>query len=197
MAAASPSVESVWSELSSDLWRFVRRRVADDHVADDLLQETFVRVQQNIDGLKEADRLRGWVYQIARNVLLDHYRRPKSGTAPLDDPPALAEGADGELNRRGAAWLRQMVARLPETFREVVELSELQGLAHREIAERLGLSLSATKSRVQRGRAELRQMLLECCRFEFDRRGNIVDYERRRNGTECGCAADADAWREC
>ena len=70
----APSAQSVWSELNSDLWRFIRRRVPDDHTADDLLQETFVRVHQNIDGLQGTDRLRGWVYRIARNVIVDHFR---------------------------------------------------------------------------------------------------------------------------
>ena len=176
----APSVESVWSELHSDLWRFIRRRVPDDHLADDLLQETFVRVHQNIDGLKGADRLRGWVYRIARNVIVDHFRNERNGTVPLGDSAAPVDEIDGELNSRGAAWLRQMVSSLPETYRDAVELSEIQGLSHQDVADRLGLSLSAAKSRVRRGRAELRKMLLDCCRFELDRRGNIVDYEPRR-----------------
>ena len=52
-----PSTEVIWTHLSSDLRRFIRRRVADDHAADDLLQETFVRVHRNIGTLQEADRL--------------------------------------------------------------------------------------------------------------------------------------------
>ena len=176
----APSAQSVWSELNADLWRFIRRRVPDDHTADDLLQETFVRVHQNIGGLKGADRLRGWVYRIARNVIVDHFRGERNGTVPLDDSAASADEIDGELNSRGAAWLRQMVSSLPETYRDAVELSEIQGLSHQVVAARLGLSLSAAKSRVRRGRAELRKMLLDCCRFELDRRGNIVDYEPRR-----------------
>ena len=72
---SQPSTEAVWSHLSSDLRRFVRRRVSDDHAADDLLQETFVRVHRNLGTLHEADRLAAWVYRIARNVIHDHHRK--------------------------------------------------------------------------------------------------------------------------
>ena len=195
MSVESPSVESVWSLLSSDLRRFLRRRVADEHTADDLLQETFVRVHRGLGELSEADNLRAWVFRIARNVVYDHYRARKTGAVPLDDSTEAGED-ESPLDGRDATWLRQMIARLPDTYRDVIEMAELQGLPHREIAERLGLSLSATKSRVQRGRAELRKVLLDCCNFELDRRGNIVDYERRRGGTGCG-GADPDACRGC
>lgn len=195
MNVESPSVESVWSILSSDLRRFLRRRVADEHTADDLLQETFIRVQRGLGELSEVDNLRAWVFRIARNVVYDHYRARRTGAVPLDDSVESGED-ENPLDGRDAAWLRQMIARLPGTYRDVIELAELQGLPHREIAARLGLSLSAAKSRVQRGRAELRKTLLDCCHFELDRRGNILDYERRPGGTGCG-GPDPEACRGC
>ena len=72
---SQPSTEAIWTHLSADLRRFIRRRVSDDHAADDLLQETFVRVHRNLGTLQEADRLAAWVYRIARNVIHDHHRK--------------------------------------------------------------------------------------------------------------------------
>ena len=80
---ARPSTDATWTRLNADLRRFIRRRVADDHLADDLLQETFVRVHRNIGSLQEADRLAAWVYQIARNVIHDHHRKVTSSTVAL------------------------------------------------------------------------------------------------------------------
>ena len=77
---SQPSTDAIWTHLSSDLRRFIRRRVSDDHVADDLLQETFVRVHRNIGTLQEADRLAAWVYRIARNVIHDHHRKATNAT---------------------------------------------------------------------------------------------------------------------
>lgn len=79
------------------MWRVFRRRVADDHVADDLLQETFLRIHRNVDKLHESDRLAAWVYRIARNVIHDHYR-VKNGDLSLTDND-MAEENDGKDQR--------------------------------------------------------------------------------------------------
>jgi RNA polymerase sigma-70 factor (ECF subfamily) len=74
---------------------------------------------------------------------------------------------------------RRMIHSLPEPYREAVVLTDLEGLTQKELAGRLSISLSGAKSRVQRGRQKLKEMLLDCCRFEFDRRGGVVDCEPR------------------
>lgn len=83
-----------------------------------------------------------------------------------------------------------MIDNLPEPYREAVVLTELEGLTQKELAGRLGISLSGAKSRVQRGRQQLKEMLFDCCRFEFDRRGGVVDCEPRSKSDcpECGGA---------
>jgi RNA polymerase sigma-70 factor (ECF subfamily) len=181
-----PTTDSIWTRLNADLRPFIRRRVADDHVADDLLQETFVRVHRNLPSLQEADRLAAWVYQIARNVIHDHHRQASKITLALaDDPPDDADDRSSCLKSRASEWLEEMVNQLPDGYREAVQLSEIEGLAQQEVAERLGLSLSGAKSRIQRGRAMLKDELERCCRFEFDRRGNVMDYEPRPERTVC------------
>ncbi len=175
MTPSQPSTEAIWTHLSADLRRFIRRRVADDHVADDLLQETFVRVHRGVGTLREEDRLAAWVYRIARNVILDHHRRA-TGPAALGDADPADEPGDPlcTLRCRGAGWLDEMIRSLPDGYREAVQLAEIEGLSQQAVADRLGLSLSGAKSRVQRGRAMLKDVLDQCCRFEFDVRGNLT-----------------------
>jgi RNA polymerase sigma-70 factor, ECF subfamily len=185
---SQPSTEAVWSHLSSDLRRFVRRRVSDDHTADDLLQETFVRVHRNLGTLHEADRLAAWVYRIARNVIHDHHRKATNGVVALADADPVDDADDGQARRRGCDWLDEMIRSLPEGYREAVQLAEIEGLSQQEVAERLGLSLSGGKSRIQRGRAMLRGVLEQCCHFEFDVRGNMMD---------CDPKPDRKACRDC
>lgn len=180
-----PSTDAIWTRLSADLRRFIRRRVADDHVADDLLQETFVRVHRNLPSLQEADRLAAWVYQIARNVIHDHHRQATRTTVTLvDDPADDSDDRLGCLSRAGE-WLGELVQQLPDGYRQAVQFSEIEGLPQQEVADRLGLSLSGAKSRIQRGRAMLKDELERCCRFEFDRRGNVMDYEPKPDRTVC------------
>jgi RNA polymerase sigma-70 factor (ECF subfamily) len=188
--SAANSTETIWTRLSSDLRRFIRRRVSDDHVADDLLQETFVRIHRNIESLQDTDRLAAWVYRIARNVIHDHYRKAASTVAVLSefDVTDDAESTGSHLRCGGAGWLNELIESLSPTYQEAMRLSGIDGLSQREVADRLGLSLSSAKSRIQRGRALLKNALELCCRFEFDRRGGIVNCDPRSSGTVCqGC----------
>lgn len=182
-----PSTDMIWTRLSADLRRFIRRRVADDHAADDLLQETFVRVHQHLPALQDADRLAAWVYRIARNAIHDHFRAAAKPTLALADADPTDEGDDhlSLLRSQASGWLDEMIRQLPDGYREAVQLSEIEGLSQQEVADRLGLSLSGAKSRIQRGRGMLREILEQCCHFELDRRGNVMDYEPRPERKVC------------
>lgn len=97
-----------------------------------------------------------------------------------------AQDAADEIDLKPA--VEQMLQSLPEPYREALRLTEYDGLTQAEAAERLGISLSGAKSRVQRAREKLRQMLLECCHLEFDRRGKIIECQPRCACCECAPA---------
>lgn len=183
--ASQPSTEAVWTHLSADLRRFIRRRVSDDHAAADLLQETFLRVHRNLKTLDEADRLAAWVYQIARNVIHDHHRRAAGGAQALADADPVDESVLAPARCRGCEWLDEMIGVLPDHYREAVQLSEIEGVSQQEVADRIGLTLSGAKSRIQRGRAMLKDALEQCCRFEFDGRGNLMGYDPKPDRKVC------------
>jgi len=183
------TTEDIWNEFSQRLRAFILSRVSDPDDADDILQDVFVKLHTRIDTLRDADRLAPWLYQIARNTIANHYRaRRPAVTAPetleIEDEPAESDAA-----KQIAASLTHMVDLLPDRYRQAVVLSELQGLPQQEVAERLGLSLSGAKSRVQRGRQMLREALLDCCHFEFDRLGHLIDYAPRPDCCR-RCASD-------
>ena len=173
------TTEEIWKTYHSVLHGFIKSRVRDPSVADDILQDVFVKIHSGIDSLKDSTRIKGWIYQIARNAVIDHYRAHRESEQLPDD--LAAPEADGSERVRGEVenCVTQMVQTLPDSYREALTLSEIQGLAQKGVAEQLGISVSGAKSRVQRGRAMLKDMLLRCCHFEFDRRGGLVDYERK------------------
>ena len=187
MTPSQPSTEAIWTHLSADLRRFIRRRVSDDHVADDLLQETFLRVHSHLPALADADRVAAWVYRIARNVVTDHHRKGVNPAVALadTDPVDEAEDCRNQLRCRGAVWMDEMIRALPEGHREAVRLAEIEGLSQQEVADQLGLSLSGAKSRVQRGRAMLKGALEECCHFEIDGRGRVMGCDPKPDRTVC------------
>lgn len=172
------------TEFATRLKKFIRRRVADDATADDLTQETLLKVYRSRARWPEGERLEAWLYRIARNTIIDHYRRRR----PTEELPAAlsAEPRDevDELRTAVTATIRRFLADMPELYREPVRLAELEGLPLAKIALRLGLSLSAVKARVRRGRAMLKKQLQDCCRFEFDRMGKVIGWERKR---PCDC----------
>jgi RNA polymerase sigma-70 factor, ECF subfamily len=177
------TLEQIWHEFAERLGQFIRARVSDPAAAEDILQDVFVKIQQRLGQLRDPTRLQSWIYLIARNAVIDHYRQHKEAVEMPETLVEEREPASAELDDLKASF-RRMIHSLPEPYREAVVLTELEGLTQKELAERLGISLSGAKSRVQRGRQQLKKMLLDCCRFEFDRRGGVVDCEPRSSG---GC----------
>ena len=179
------TTEQVWESFSTPLKKFIRKRVPDDESAEDILQDVFRKIHTHIADLRQREKLQSWVYQVTRNAIADYYRA-KPPTSPLDFPDLLTvefpeESAEAAL----ASSMTKMLACLPEPDRQALLLTDYQGMKQRELAEQLGLSLSGAKSRVQRAREKLKQALLDCCHFEFDRLGHVIDYQPR-----CHCCEE-------
>lgn len=171
--------ERVWHDFSEGVWRFIRARVESDADAEDVRQEVFLKVLGHHDRLRDDERLAGWVFRIASNAVVDHHRGRRGG--PELQPPQgqdLSDAAQEEL----AACVRPFVEMLAEPYREALTLTDLGGLTQAEAAARAGISVSGMKSRVQRGRAQLREMFDECCEVSLDARNGIVDYAPRCQG---------------
>ena len=172
----------LWREFSAPLRKFLRARTHTEADADDLLQDVFVRIHKRLPDLREPEKLQGWVYRIARNAVIDHYRTRREHL-PLDfeleteDP----EGRD-VVDLSGS--LRKFIKALPAAYREPLVRHEFQGEALQDVATALGLTFTATKSRVRRARLMLREMLDQCCRFEFDQRGRVIEAIPRK---PCDC----------
>jgi RNA polymerase sigma-70 factor (ECF subfamily) len=169
-------LEEVWNGFHCKLAAFLRSRVSDPETAQDLLQEVFIRVHANLGCLRNPEKLERWLYQIARNILIDYYRSPKTGPQRATPVAMEADLAGQDLNAYFASSLREMVDTLPEPYRQALILTAFEGISQAELAQKLGLSFSGVKSRVQRGRQMLRDRLYQCCHFELDRYGTILEY---------------------
>jgi RNA polymerase sigma-70 factor (ECF subfamily) len=187
------TTERVWETFHVPLEQFIRRRVSDNATAEDLLQDVFLDIHQHIDTLRDVKKLESWIYQVTRNAIIDYYRS-KRATTTLDAAEALQlseELPDEDIITELFPSVRAMVLSLPAKDRQALILTEYQGLTQKELAERMGLSVSGAKSRVQRAREKLKQQLLACCHFELDRRGHVIDYQPR-----CACCSTGDCCAE-
>ncbi|GAC1453585.1 MAG: RNA polymerase sigma factor SigZ [Ktedonobacteraceae bacterium] len=183
----STTTEQVWEAFHIPLQHFIRKRVPDETTTEDILQEVFLKIHQHIETLKDTKKLESWVYQITRNAIIDFYRKKEKLLETLDVPELAGmteDLPDDDIVTELFPSVRAMVKNLPEQDRQAIVLTEYQGLTQKEFGERLGLSFSGAKSRVQRAREKLKQMLLDCCHFEVDRRGHIIDYQPR-----CQCCS--------
>ena len=178
-APAEFVTEETWRDVMAQLHAFVRRRIADPDRADDVVGELLLRIHRNIGSVDDRERIAHWVSRVARNAVVDEYRRagrarelpgvvPDLPATEPDEPVAVL----GELAR----CLRPLLPGLPPEQRRAVEMIDLDGLAQAEAASREGVSVSGMKSRVQRGRRRLAALLGECCALTLDARGMPMDY---------------------
>ena len=187
------TTENLWETFHTGLKHFILKRIPDEQSADDVLQETFLKIHTRIATLRDEDKLQSWMYQIARNAIADYYRTQKATVELPETLPVLDEPVfEDEVIKDLIPGVKAMVDSLPPAYREALILTEYEGLTQRELADRLGLSFSGAKSRVQRAREKLKTMLLDCCHFEFDRLGKIIDYQ-----PNCACCNDDGCNSEC
>jgi RNA polymerase sigma-70 factor (ECF subfamily) len=181
---SQPELETLYVHFKDRLCRFICSRMPGDAEAEDIVQEVFLRIHTHLDTIREVDKIEGWMYQVARNSITDYYRRQQRLTGlvelPVEDTYPEKDAAESL-----APSVRELVDTLPEPYKQAILLTEYQGLSQKELAETLGISLSGAKSRVQRARQKIYDELMNCCHFEFDRRGALLDYCER-----CCCCDD-------
>jgi RNA polymerase sigma-70 factor (ECF subfamily) len=176
---AAASTAAIWEAFGEPLHTFIRNRVENPNDVEDLLQETFIKIHNRLDTVRDEEKLTSWLYQVARNTIIDFYRGRRRIDPLPDEIPVPPEPLEADPQARLATGLTELINALPAKYRQALMLTEIQGMKQVDLADRLGLSVSGAKSRVQRGREMLRQELLACCHIEFDRRGLPVDYTPR------------------
>ena len=196
VAADAPS-EQMWREVIAQLRAFVRRRIADPERAEDLVGEILLRIHQHLESVDDRERLSHWVSRVARNAVIDEYRRaararehlaPAPEDAPVEQADDDADNASAVLGEL-ARCIRPLLDGLSPEQRRAVQMIDLEGMPQAAAARREEVSLSGMKSRVQRGRRRLAELLGQCCTLTLDARGVPMDYAPSRDGRKgCGCS---------
>lgn len=173
--------ENIWYSFHGYLSKFVEKRIYDTNQKDDCVQEIFIKINNGLSSLKDESKLKSWIFQIARNTIADFNRQNvKNASVPITNQDKEVEIEDNK-NPEIATWLVPFIKQLPIKYSEPLMLFEIAGLSQKEISEKENISLSATKSRIQRGRIKLKNALNECCKFEIDKRGNVLDYRSKKD----------------
>jgi len=169
---------TIWSEFSESLKRFILSRVKNEDATNDLLQEVFIKIHLKINTIKKQESIKSWVYTITNNVINDYFKK-NTKTVHL---ASEVSDTETETNEKHSAidCLKPLVKNLPTTYREAMLLSEIKGMKQAEVAKSLNISLSATKSRIQRGRDLLKQGFIDCCDYKLNESGHLTGEHKNR-----------------
>ncbi len=185
-ATIGPQLElsEIFRRYSGPIRRYVRSLVRDSEEAEEITQETFVRAHRRLSSLEDPAKLSPWLYRIATNLSYDRLRssarRPPTdslseeesvGGEPTDHAPSLDQLIE---QREMSSCVWEYLEGLPDSYRAVILLHDLQGLSNPEIAQLLEISLATAKIRLHRARNRLREALGQGCSFSRDERDVFV-----------------------
>ena len=180
---------TLWEQFAAPLRSFVAKRAPREVETEDVLQDVFVRIHEQLPHLRDADRIDAWIFQIARNVVADAFRS-RARRQKIDDRTAAddlvpdPDQDDRSAEASLAGCLASMIDELPEPYRQAIELTEIRGMTQVEAARVAGITISGMKSRVQRGRNQLKGIIHDFCRVETDVRGGVIECDPLR--ADCG-----------
>jgi RNA polymerase sigma-70 factor (ECF subfamily) len=170
----------IYNQYYAKVRKFVLASVKNEWVADDVVQETFVRIQENLDSVKDSSRISSWIFRIAYNLCQDHFRQsarssPREGISQERMEASKEASIQKELEQRQMGQCVQgHMSLLPESLRTVLILYDIMDFSHQEIAEILGTTIENTKVRLHRARKRFKVILEEQCAFEVDERSVLV-----------------------
>ncbi len=181
------TLSTVYGQLRRSLLAGIRRRVHDPQLAEDLLQDVFVKALRSLREGKAPGNLPAWLHQVVNTTVADHYRGSKLMLEPLDEEPAGPEPEDNAAFQALATCMRPLVATLPPLYRDALLAADFKDQRLATLALAAGVSVSAIKSRVSRGRALLRARLLACCTLQHEPDGGLTHFAPRAEA-DCACA---------
>jgi len=180
------SLEQVWTDYQHALKSFLHSKVNNPADVDDLQQEIPIKTYQNLSSIKDADSVKSWLFQLANRTIIDFYRKRarQQRDGELQAEELWFAEQDTSLEQAMAECIKPFVNVLPAEQSQLLEAVDLNGESQKVMAEKVGISYSTLKSRLQKGRVELKKLFEECCTFQFDKHGNLVDCEAKSK--QCG-----------
>ena len=163
--------QEIWTSYHIDIKNFIFSKVKDEQVTYDLLQETFIKVHTKLHTLEQKDKLKSWVFTIARYTVLDYFRDRNVFLEQYDNE-VIAEQDPSDHDEKDC--LHGILKTLPKKYRDPLFLSDIKGLKQSEIATQLKLKLPTLKSRIQRARKMIAQGYVKCCAFTINQKGHLV-----------------------
>ena len=169
-------VPALWLDHKNELRNFIFKRVKDNDITNDILQEVLLKVYNFCTSKTGVRNVRSWLFQIAQNTIIDMYRK-QAKISTQTTLPELAEEDDNQAFKEALQYIQPMLDFLPKEYAEPLRLADIENMKQTDIAKQLNLTLAATKSRIRRARILLKAEFVTCCTFETDVNGTIICFE--------------------
>jgi RNA polymerase sigma-70 factor (ECF subfamily) len=174
-------VPNLWKDYQEQLFYFIIKRVKDEQTAKDIHHDVLIKVYKFCMTRSGVNNVRAWLYKITYNTIIDFYKKQSLfSDAVVSEIPEFDEE---DTIKEAALYMEPLINLLPKKYAVPLKMADLQQISQKEVARELGLGLSATKSRIQRGRKKLQEQFIECCIYQTDRQGNIIDFKIKDNCT--------------
>jgi RNA polymerase sigma-70 factor (ECF subfamily) len=176
------------THFDKEIADIVCRKVKHQDYCQDIQQEVYLKILVNLPKIEQADNMSAYLVRLTNNTIIDYYR--KRAKLPIQQEPSeqlatdVEEKPDGSLTLADCC-LRPMIESLPAIYRDALVMVELEGLKHKQFADKAGISLTNAKTRVQRAREKLKEIILQCCNYQFDTYGNIVSCCEKKPNSGC------------
>ena len=169
------NIFEVWEQYKKKLYVFIQKRVHNQDDAKDILQNVLLNSYQFCAKGKEVLYLKSWLFKITQNAIIDFHKKSNQ-SLPLNFDIAQ-EDVPSSSYSEASEYIKTVLRLLPVEYSVPLKMYDLDGVEQNVIAQKLGIGLSATKSRIQRGRLKLKEQFLKCCKLEFDEKGELISLD--------------------
>ncbi len=168
-------ITEAWDLHESELRHFLYKQVKDTSLADDLLQDVFVKALAENSQFCTLENARAWLFRVTKNRLIDYHRTNKIHSEVPDDLPEVKIKTEPVVKL--SKCLPSALEKLSEDDREIIEQCDLDGMNQADYAKLKELSTAGAKSRIQRARKRLKEELNIACKIVFDEQGNVCCFD--------------------
>ena len=189
-------VSEIYNDFRRSLFLFIRGKVRSKEDAEDILQNVFLKIASHIGKLSDDSKMVNWIYTITRNAIIDYYRvAAQRKNVPVDPmmEENLTEESDVDPGKGLDQCIASMINLLPDDYRAIIIDSEIRGIKQKDLAEKYGIAYPSMRSRVQRGRERLKQLLFNCCHIQTDTLGQIMEVRGKGGCGPCNPCSDNSA----
>lgn len=173
--------EELWQNYETSLRKFIQSKVSNEMDVDDLRQEIMFKTYKNIEDLQSIKNVKSWLFKIARNTIIDFYRKSANKDFVDFDEESFEQEEQCLIEKELSQCTKIFVNSLSEESASLLKAIDLEGQSQKVYASSHDLSYSTLKSRVQKARGELRERFEDCCSFSLSQSGKILDYTKKEH----------------